>query len=91
MRRDKRGIIADILKVCKRQASGKTRIVYTANMNFKTAGRYLDWMVSKGLVAKEGKHFKVLPKGDELLGSLRQTEGIMRELEEINMKANRNL
>jgi predicted transcriptional regulator len=80
MRRDKFEIVSRILKICKQPSSCKTRIVYGSNLNFKTASQYLDWMKSNGLVAQDGRYFKVLPKGDELLSNLRQKESILGSL-----------
>lgn len=55
MRRRSRGnIIRDILKVCHEPAN-KTKIVYQANLNFRNAGDYLDWMQNKGLIDLEDR------------------------------------
>jgi predicted transcriptional regulator len=69
MKRDKLEIIRRILLMCKKGAK-KTRIVYEVNLNFKTAGAYLDWLINRKMIIKEGDSFKTTPKGDELLSNL---------------------
>jgi predicted transcriptional regulator len=69
MKRDKLEIIRRILLICKRGAK-KTRIVYEVNLNFKTAGAYLDWLINRKMITKEGDSFNTTPKGDELLSNL---------------------
>jgi predicted transcriptional regulator len=63
-------IIRNILLICKKGDATKTRIVYQANLNFKTAGIYLDWLIKHDLVNKEENFFKVTSKGVELLSNL---------------------
>ena len=78
MRRDRSEIIAKILKVIRSGDNiGKTKIVYQANLNFRTAEDYLTWMQERGLIVSEGRYFKTIPKGDALLGSLRESQKIM--------------
>jgi predicted transcriptional regulator len=69
-RRDKLEIIKSILSICKKDEATKTRIVYRANLNFKTAGIYLDWLINRELVSKNENHFKLTTKGIELLSNL---------------------
>ena len=70
MRRDKLEIIRSILLICNRGGATKTKIVYQANLNFKTAGVYIKWIIDRELIAKEGRLFKITPKGSELLSNL---------------------
>jgi predicted transcriptional regulator len=70
IRRDKLEIIRNILLICKKGDATKTKIVYQANLNFKTAGIYLDWLIKHDLVNREENSFKVTPKGVELLSNL---------------------
>lgn len=77
MRRDKLEIIRNVLLVCKRDNATKTRIVYKANLNFKTAGFYLDWLIDHELIAKNENHFKLTTKGDELLSSLQDVSPLL--------------
>ena len=79
-RRDKLEIIKSILSICKKDDATKTRIVYRANLNFKTAGIYLDWLINKGLVAKDENHFKLTIKGTELLSNLQDISPLFNEV-----------
>ena len=79
-RRDKLEIIKSILSICKTDDATKTRIVYRANLNFKTAGIYLDWLMNKGLVAKDENHFKLTTKGIELLSNLQDISPLFNEV-----------
>ena len=79
-RRDKLEIIRSILSICKKDDATKTRIVYRANLNFKTAGIYLDWLINKGLVAKDENHFKLTTKGTELLSNLQDISPLFNEV-----------
>jgi predicted transcriptional regulator len=78
-RRDKLEIMKSILSICKNDDATKTRIVYRANLNFKTAGIYLDWLINKGLVAKDENHFKLTTKGTELLSNLQDIAPLFSE------------
>ena len=79
-RRDKLEIMKSILSICKNDDATKTKIVYRANLNFKTAGIYLDWLINKGLVAKDENHFKLTAKGIELLSNLQDISPLFSEV-----------
>ncbi len=49
-RRAKEEIVANILEACKRDPIGKTRIVYTVNVNFNMLQPYLAALVKSGLL-----------------------------------------
>jgi predicted transcriptional regulator len=55
--------------LCKKGAK-KTKIVYEANLNFKTAGAYLDWLINQKMIIKEDGSFKTTLRGAELLSDL---------------------
>jgi len=56
MKRSKHEIISEILKVCLNGAS-KTRIVYQANLNFKTVDPYLRMLIQNNLLETDvGEH-----------------------------------
>lgn len=78
-RRDKLEIIRCILCLCKKDESTKTKIVYGSNLNFKTAGIYLNWLINKELVAQEENYFKLTSKGTELLSSLQEMSPFFNE------------
>jgi hypothetical protein len=46
-------------------------IVYKANLNFKNVEVYLNWLIDRELIMKEGKIFKITSKGSELLSICR--------------------
>lgn len=69
-RRNKLEIITCILTICRSKGSSKTRIVYQANLNFKNASLYLDWLMKRGYLAKEDKLYKTTTAGLELLANL---------------------
>jgi predicted transcriptional regulator len=76
MRRDKLEIIRSILLICKNGAR-KTKIVYEANLNFKTAGAYLDWLINQKMIIKEDGSFKTTLKGAELLSDLQSVSAFL--------------
>jgi predicted transcriptional regulator len=74
MKRGKSEIILNILTVCKKGAS-KTKIVYQANLNFKTATPYLDLLSEKGLLnARRDSRilYETTPHGIEVMKTLKQ-------------------
>jgi predicted transcriptional regulator len=78
-RRDKLEIIGTILSICKKDDATKTRIVYKANLNFKAAGIYLNWLITRELVSKNENHFKLTTKGSELLSNLHDITPLFNE------------
>ncbi len=68
MKRSKYVIISQILKICEGGAN-KTRIVYQANLNFRTVLPYLDLLIKNGLLeVTQGKSilYKTTDKGISL-------------------------
>ena len=68
-RRDRMEIMVSILNTCSRGAN-KTRIVYQANLNFRTVNPYLDLLEENGLIqvtGNENKLYKTTSKGLELI------------------------
>lgn len=56
MKRSKHEIFSEILEICLNGAS-KTRIVYQANLNFRTINPYLDILIKNNLlVASQENH-----------------------------------
>jgi predicted transcriptional regulator len=71
MKRSKPEIISEILEIC-RDGANKTRIVYQANLNFRTINPYLNLLLKNHLIeASQGK-YKTTEKGANLLGDLNQ-------------------
>jgi predicted transcriptional regulator len=65
-RRSRLEIIADILLVA-REGAKKTEIVYKANLNFKRVGKYLPYLVKKGLIENISSDYKTTKRGNEFL------------------------
>jgi predicted transcriptional regulator len=70
-RRERLEIITTILNICNARGANKTKIVYQANLNFKNAGVYLDWLIKRGFLAKEGNIYRTTSSGLALLDSLK--------------------
>ncbi len=82
MKRSKDMIISQILDVCTGGAS-KTRIVYQANLNFRTVNPYIELLSKNGLIeSSEGSIivYKTTPKGIKML---KEFKSIQSELPEI--------
>lgn len=76
MKRSKDEIIMRILSVCSGGAN-KTKIVYQANLNFKTVNPYIELLVKSGMIEiKEGQisMYETTNKGKELLKSFREIQ-----------------
>lgn len=82
MKRSKDMIISQILDICANGAS-KTRIVYQANLNFRTVNPYLELLTKNGIIeASEGPTiiYRTTQKG---LKILKEFKNIQSELPEI--------
>jgi predicted transcriptional regulator len=76
MKRSKDEIIMRILSVCSGGAN-KTKIVYQANLNFKTVNPYIELLVKCGMIEiKEGQisMYETTDKGKELLKSFKEIQ-----------------
>lgn len=74
MKRSRQEIISQILEICMKGAS-KTKIVYQANLNFKTVNPYLDLLIKNDLIqVNEGRAilYDTTPKGIRLLESIKR-------------------
>jgi len=76
LKRDRLEIIGTILNICKNGAK-KTEIVYKANLNFRNAEGYLQWLTDRELITKEGKLFKTSSKGAKLVSDLQGASAIL--------------
>ena len=79
MRRTKFDIIVDIINLTMDGGANKTRIVYGANLNFKIANKYIDFLLDNGLIreeVKEGKkYYLATEKGVQFLKLFRELSG----------------
>lgn len=72
-KRSRHSILSQILDICKSGAS-KTRIVYQANLNFRTVNPYINTLIRNDLIEiKRGKTvvYETTTKGENLLESFR--------------------
>jgi len=82
MKRSKHVIISQILDICKTGAC-KTKIVYQANLNFRTVNPYIDLLIKNNLIeVKPGKNveYETTGKGISLLDDFRQINSQLSEL-----------
>ena len=78
-RRSKDQIITQILTTCLEECVNKTKIVYQANLNFRTVVPYLDQLIANGLLeANADKYplYRTTAKGENALKSLREIDAI---------------
>ena len=82
LKRSKEAVIADILNLCVGGAS-KTRIVYRTNMNFTTAGTYIDKLINIGLLQitnGDQTIYKTTERGREILKGLKSIQKEIAQL-----------
>lgn len=82
MKRSKHEIVSKILDICK-DGANKTKIVYQANLNFRTVNPYITLLVKNNLVeVKEGKNivYETTNKGKHLLDDFEQINSQISEL-----------
>jgi predicted transcriptional regulator len=73
MRRSREEIVSQILDVCLNGAN-KTRIVYQANLNFRTINPYLDLLIEKNLIkVSQGQilRYETTPQGIDMLEDIK--------------------
>ncbi|VVB64639.1 Winged helix-turn-helix [uncultured archaeon] len=73
MKRSREVIITQILGICSEGAT-KTRIVYQANLNFKTVNPYIELLTKNGLIGiteGQNKVYETTNKGTEWLESFK--------------------
>jgi predicted transcriptional regulator len=82
MKRSKHVIISRILDICQNGAN-KTRIVYQANLNFRTVDPYIDLLIKNNLIEiKQGKTilYETTDRGIHLLDDFKQINSQLSEL-----------
>jgi predicted transcriptional regulator len=73
MKRSREEIVSKILDVCLNGAN-KTRIVYQANLNFRTINPYLDLLIGKNLIkVSQGQIllYETTPQGIDMLEDIK--------------------
>lgn len=82
-KRDMGLIVSEILNICMK-GSGKTRIIYQANLNSSKANQYLCNLIQKGLIEESTSGnrtlYKTTPKGIELMQKYQRLQNEMDEI-----------
>ena len=70
--RDRRTIIADILKAITKSKRGvrKTQIIQSANLNCSLLNKYLDLLFQNGFILVDGRVYKLTQRGMEFLENI---------------------
>jgi predicted transcriptional regulator len=82
LKRSKHVIISEILDICK-DGANKTRIVYQANLNFRTVDPYIDLLIKNNLLeVKQEKNvlYETTDKGKKMLDDFKQINSQLSEL-----------
>lgn len=82
MKRSRHMIISQILDICVNGAS-KTRIVYQANLNFRTVNPYIDLLMKNDLLKmRQGQTvlYETTERGIDLLENFKQIHNELSEL-----------
>ena len=86
MKRGREEIIARILSLCS-EGTTKTRLVYNANLNFKTIKPYLELLVKNGMVEikeEQNDMYRTTDKGEELLECFKKIQAHLNTKEDKN-------
>ena len=79
MKRSRDMIISKILHVCIDGAC-KTKIVYQANLNFRTVGPYIELLTSKGMINAKTENklviYETTARGLTLLNNFKQIQNV---------------
>ena len=81
-KRSRHTIISQILDICRGGAS-KTRIVYQANLNFRTVNPYIELLIKNNLIeAKQGNTivYETTERGEALREDFEQINSQLTEL-----------
>jgi predicted transcriptional regulator len=82
MKRSRHVIISQILDICKNGAN-KTKIVYQANLNFRTVNPYLDLLIKNELIKVNPGQivcYETTDRGMNLLDNFRQINSQINDL-----------
>lgn len=73
MNRSKIAIVREILHVCweKSEGASKTRIVYQANLNFRSVNAYLEDLLATGAILNDNRKYKITEAGKALCQQIR--------------------
>ena len=88
MKRSKDAIITQVLDICTDGAS-KTRIVYQANLNFRTVVPYIDVLIKNGLIecsSNSSTIYTTTSKGAKLLRDFKSIQCVIPEIYDMGEK-----
>lgn len=81
MKRNRNEIISEILNICIK-GSSKTRVVYQANLNFRTVDPYLQLLIKNDLIkVQNGRRiiYETTEKGIYLMKTINQVNNTLSE------------
>jgi predicted transcriptional regulator len=81
MKRNRNEIISEILNICIK-GSSKTRVVYQANLNFRTVDPYLQLLIKNELIkVQQGRRviYETTEKGICLMNTINQVNNTLSE------------
>lgn len=81
-KRSKYRIFYDILRNCKYEIT-KTRLMYASNLNYTLFNKYINELISKGLVSEKNGKYKITQKGLEFLALIDRYEKVKDELSDM--------
>ena len=71
--------MSQILSICK-EGANKTRVVYQANLNFKTANSFLELLIKNDLLEVKRRRYltyETTKKGESLLASINEVNDLL--------------
>jgi len=85
MKRSRHVIVSQILDIC-RGGANKTKIVYQANLNFRTVNPYLELLIENELLAVRRENtliYETTERGASLLDNFKQINSQLNELKPV--------
>lgn len=76
MKRNRQQIFSEILEICG-DGANKTKIVYNANLNFKSATSYLQDLIKNNLIEVNQSVYQTTLKGERLLEIINQVNELL--------------
>ncbi|EZQ01808.1 MULTISPECIES: winged helix-turn-helix domain-containing protein [Acidianus] len=82
-KRDQLEIISDIMTVLEEGISSKSGLMKYANLSNNLVEKYVELLVSRGLVENEGGQYKLSEKGERLLKKLKKIRELNLQIAEL--------
>ncbi len=77
MKRSRMEIIYDILTSIDRGVKSKTRIMYAANLDWRSFSKYISFLEEEGFVSRNGNGYVLTEKGRIFISKLREIEELL--------------